>query len=88
MEVEVKDRDTGEPVRLNFRTRGPSQHSLDNFCVSPKQMISEALRGALLEFCIHEVDECIIVDGERANDPHKAGYDPHQLRNGSPYTMY
>lgn len=40
---------------------------------------SEALRGAMRDFCHHEVDECIadVRDGRLINDPHAPGYREH-----------
>lgn len=58
----ANDRDTGEEVTLSFSAPMPPWFG-------PEKGVLW-LRERLAQFLIHELDECMLVDGKRIYDPH------------------
>lgn len=58
----VLDRETGAPLRITFidPLRGET----------PRERLN-AIREMLIAIATHEIDECLMVRGERVFDPHK-----------------
>jgi len=59
----VADRDTGQPLAINFSVYEPG------LAIAKGEERRALIRAALLEVLVHEVDELLLLDGER-NDPH------------------
>jgi hypothetical protein len=57
--AEVRDRESGRPLLINFSK---------NFFPACDE--HTAIRETLIESLTHEVDECLLVNGERIHDPH------------------
>jgi hypothetical protein len=72
--AEVKDRDSGEPRQITTRVLVPGRavdFTFDGAVGGPsEQTLIEAVRRAIRQLVFHEVDECLLVDGRRAFDPH------------------
>lgn len=62
--VDVASRDTGEWIPLRFEERFP-----DRGCAEEENII----RTILGKMLMHEVDEALLVQGERLFDPHRGG---------------
>lgn len=60
----VPHRDTGETICIRSNDLGESIFSA---YADPVEYVREALQ----RFVLHELDECLYVDGERRWDPHK-----------------
>lgn len=69
--MSVLDRDSGQEVLLQIST------TLSHLGASlvPHTPMLELVREALRAAILHELDECLLVDGKRKWDPHKEG--PH-----------
>lgn len=62
-----KDRDEGDPIKLFLYFTYDKDYYTE----------VEAVREALAETMLHEIDECLYVDGDRVFDPH----DPNKLHD-------
>lgn len=62
--TEVLDRDAHQPLEVTFYLEGPPAGATDD-------EVHHAVRAALVRVLIHELDELLLLNGQRINDPHK-----------------
>ena len=62
----VYDRDTGEPMLLRSECMARELFMPGSFAIA-----IQFLRDYVRDLLLHELDECILVEGVRLYDPHK-----------------
>jgi hypothetical protein len=64
VEMQVRHRDTGERTRIVIANSFPDDLDKD------PRALADFVRYMVREALLHELDECLYLDGKRLNDPH------------------